>query len=138
MSRPPRWAASPVVQHDVAFLFIGLHTNSPSVRATRMALEREKFFASLDAMTEKEIEQRLPLFDAEQLSLVQQYVDQKAINQIKAALQGGFETTQSTKTASAALVAASTADKKATFALIFALGAWLTAIAVVVACIVKG
>jgi hypothetical protein len=105
---------------------------------TTMALERDTFFASLDALTEKEIEQRLRLFDAEQLSLVQQYVDQKAINQIKAALQGGFETTQSTKTALAALQEASSANKKATLALIFALGGWLLAIAAVVAFYAKG
>ena len=103
-----------------------------------MAGNRDIFFAELDALTEKEIEARLPLFDSEQLSLVQEYVDRKAIEQIKAVLQGGFDAPQASNTASAAFGAANSANRKATIALIFALGGWLAGIAAVIAYFMQG
>jgi hypothetical protein len=52
-----------------------------------MAIDRDAFFAELDGLTHRQIEQRLPLLDSEQLSLVQEYIDRQALEQIKAALQ---------------------------------------------------
>lgn len=103
-----------------------------------MAIDRDTFFAELDGLTYRQIEQRLPLFDSEQLSLVQEYIDRKTLEQIKAALQGDPERTQTTQTALAALRAASTANKKAMIALIFALGGWLAAIAASLAYLCQG
>ena len=42
-----------------------------------MAVNRDEFFAELDKLTDQEIEERLPLFDREQLLLVQQYIDRR-------------------------------------------------------------
>jgi len=103
-----------------------------------MAIDRDTFFTELDGLTDRQIEQRLPLFDSEQLSLVQEYIDRKTLEQIKAALQGDREWTQTSQTALAALRVASTANKKAIIALIFALGGWLAAIAASLAYLAKG
>ena len=42
-----------------------------------MPVDRDKFLAELDALTDEEIERRLPQWDREQLALVQQYIDQR-------------------------------------------------------------
>jgi hypothetical protein len=44
-----------------------------------MPVDRDKFLAELDALTDEEIERRLPQWDREQLALVQQYIDQRTL-----------------------------------------------------------
>jgi len=48
-------------------------------------MDRDQFFAELDQLTPKEIEERLSSWDAEQLVLVQEYLDQKGLKQAQTA-----------------------------------------------------
>jgi hypothetical protein len=97
-----------------------------------MAVDRDAFFAELDKLSEKQIKARLPLLDAEQLTLVQEYLDQRAIEQLKIALQSGFEQTQTAKKISAALADVAKARRRASVAMLFAVGAWLATVAMAV------
>jgi hypothetical protein len=105
-----------------------MHFANLGVEGCVVAMDRDEFFAKLDSLTEKEIEERLPLFDTDELALVQDYVDQKAVEKIRAALQAGFETTHTTRATMAALKAAQSANTKAFAALMLSIGAMLAAI----------
>jgi hypothetical protein len=97
-----------------------------------MVIERDEFFAELDGLTEKEIEARLDLWDREQLALVQEYLDQRASAQAKAEQPAQIKAAPSAQDDAvvASLVeVASTANTKATAALIVSVGAMLAAVA---------
>lgn len=96
-----------------------------------MVVERDEFFAELDRLTEKEIEARLDLWDREQLALIQEYLDQKVLARAKAEQSEQIKPAPSDQDAVAASLAevASTANTKATAALILSVGAMLAAIA---------
>jgi len=100
-----------------------------------MAVNRDEFFAELDKLTDQEIEKRLPLFDREQLLLVQQYIDRRG-EEPQDQVPGRHRTVRrfpepSSDTRNATLVALITARKAtsmAAAALILSIGAMLTAI----------
>ena len=100
-----------------------------------MAVNRDEFFAELDKLTDQEIEERLPLFDREQLLLVQQYIDRRGEepqNQVPGPPQNRSKVSKpSSDTRNAtlvALIAARKATSMAAAALILSIGAMLTAI----------
>jgi galactitol-specific phosphotransferase system IIB component len=95
-----------------------------------MVVERDEFFAELDGLTEKEIEARLDLWDHEQLALIQEYLDQRVLALAKAEQVAEIKAAPSAQDAVASLVeVASTANTKATAALILSVGAMLAAMA---------
>jgi ABC-type Na+ transport system ATPase subunit NatA len=97
-----------------------------------MVVERDEFFAELDGLTEKEIEARLDLWDREQLALIQEYLDQRVMGRAKAEQAARITAAPSAPddAAMASLVeVASTANTKATAALILSAGAMLAAMA---------
>jgi len=97
-----------------------------------MVVERDEFFLDDKATTEKEIEARLDLWDREQLALIQEYLDQRVMGRAKAEPAGRITAAPSAQddAAMASLVEiASTANTKATAALILSAGAMLAAIA---------
>jgi len=100
-----------------------------------MAVNRDEFFAELDKLTDQEIEERLPLFDREQLLLVQQYIDRRGEepqDQVPGPPQNRSKVSKpSSDTRNAtlvALIAARKATSMAAAALILSIGAMLTAI----------
>jgi len=100
-----------------------------------MAVNRDEFFAELDKLTDQEIEERLPLFDREQLLLVQQYIDRRGEepqDQVPGPPQDSSKVSKpSSDTRNAtlvALIAARKATSMAAAALILSIGAMLTAI----------
>jgi hypothetical protein len=95
-----------------------------------MVVGRDEFFAELDGLTEKEIEARLDLWDREQLALIQEYLDQRVLALAKAEQAAQTKAAPSAQDAVASLVeVASTANTKATAALILSVGAMLAAMA---------
>ena len=95
-----------------------------------MVVERDEFFAELDGLTEKEIEARLDLWDQEQLALIQEYLDQRVLGRAKAEQAAQIKAAPSAQDDAvvASLVeVASTANTKATAALILSVGAMLAA-----------
>jgi hypothetical protein len=96
-----------------------------------MVIERDEFFAELDGLTEKEIEARLDLWDREQLALIQEYLDQRVLRQTKAEQAAQTKAAPSAQDAVVASLVevASTANTKATAALIVSVGAMLAAMA---------
>ena len=95
-----------------------------------MITERDKFFAELDGLTEKEIEARLDLWDREQLALIQEYLDRRVSALAKPATQIEAASSVQDDAVVASLVeVASTANTKATAALILSVGAMLAAMA---------
>ncbi|MGH6865765.1 MAG: hypothetical protein ACREDO_06295 [Methyloceanibacter sp.] len=88
-----------------------------------MAVERDQFFAELEALTDSEIEARLPLWDHERLALVEEYVSLR--ESAKTAAHSATRTT--TEAVLVAVGLARRATMKANVALILALGAWLAA-----------
>jgi hypothetical protein len=97
-----------------------------------MVIGRAEFFAELDGLTEKEIEARLDLWDREQLALIQEYLDQRMSARAKAeqaAEVQGAPSAQDDAVVTSLLEVASTANAKATAALILSAGAMLAAIA---------
>ena len=92
-----------------------------------MVVERDEFFAELNGLTEKEIEARLDLWDQDQLALIQEYLDQRVLGRVKAEQAAQIKAAPSVV---ASLVeVASTANTKATAALILSVGSMLAAIA---------
>ena len=92
-----------------------------------MVVERDEFFAELNGLTEKEIEARLDLWDHEQLALIQEYLDQRVLGRVRAEQAAQIKAAPSVV---ASLVeVASTANTKATAALILSVGAMLAAMA---------
>jgi hypothetical protein len=92
-------------------------------------MDRDEFFTQLDQLTPKEIEERLPSWDMEQLVLAQEYLAQKELEQTRAAeaLQ-----TNIAKEGDALLVSVQVARRSHTLAmlaLIFSVGAMLAAVA---------
>jgi len=112
----------------------------------RMAVNRDEFFAELDKLTDQQIEERLPLWNREELMLVQQYIDRREIGppepgsgaseQSKVSEQSKAEPEQkpsitdriTRETTVAALTLARKASAMAMAALILSIGAMLTAI----------
>ena len=97
-----------------------------------MVVERDEFFAELDRLTEKEIEARLDSWDREQLALIQEYLDQRVSARAKAEQAAQIKAAPSAQDDAvvASLVeVASTANTKATAALILSVGAMLAAMA---------
>ena len=94
-----------------------------------MVVERDEFFAELDGLTEKEIEARLDLWDREQLALIQEYLDQRVLVRAKAAAQIKAAPSAQDAVVASLVEVASTANIKATAALILSVGAMLTAMA---------
>ena len=84
-------------------------------------VDRETFFAVLDQLTLPQIEARLPLWDAEQLKLAEEYLDRKGITYP----QMERDTPINTESAAGAMAAKS--YKVATVALIIAIGAMVAA-----------
>ena len=99
-----------------------------------MAVNRDEFFAELDKLTDRQIEERLPLWDRERLILVQEYIDGREGEPMGAAqplepARKQPETDSSAKDAAlVALAAAKKANTVALSALIISLGAMLTAV----------
>jgi hypothetical protein len=90
-----------------------------------MPVDRDLFFAQLDGLTEREIEERLPSWDMERLALVQEYVEQRGLAGAEAAQPDQAEVVRDT------VLAADTARRanaRATAALILSVGAMLAAI----------
>lgn len=100
-----------------------------------MAIDRDQFFAELDALTDQEIEARLPLWDRERLVLVQEYIDggRPEPSQVsEPAVPPGKRSEVDRDARDAALVALTSAKKASVIAmsaLILSVGAMLTAIA---------
>lgn len=112
-----------------------LPTSAQATLGAAMAVNRDEFFAQLEKLTDQEIEQRLPLFNREQLLLVQQYVDQRSetpqgrVSEPRQAPPRESERNSDTRSAAlAALLAARKATFIAAAALILSIGAMLTAI----------
>ena len=80
-------------------------------------MDRDKFFAQLDQLTTKEIEERLSSWDKEKLLLLEEYLDQSR-----------DKVAQSDQRSRAAADAAMWANTKATVALIIAVGAMMAAV----------
>jgi len=105
-----------------------------------MAVNRDEFFAELDKLTDQQIEGRLPLWNREELMLVQQYIDRREMEPPEQVAgvseQSKVEpeqkpsiTDQITKeTTVTALTLARKASAMAMSALILSIGAMLTAI----------
>ena len=98
-----------------------------------MVVERDEFFAELDGLTEKEIEARLDLWDREQLALIQEYLDQRVLARAKAEQAAQIKAAAAPSDQDAVVASlvevASTANTKATAALILSVGAMLAAMA---------
>jgi hypothetical protein len=99
-----------------------------------MVVERDEFFAECDGLTEKEIEARLDLWDREQLALVQEYLDQRVLEQAKADQAAQMQikaapSAQDDPVVASLVEVASTANTKATAALVLSVGAMLAAMA---------
>ncbi len=111
-----------------------------------MAVNRDEFFAELDKLTDQQIEQRLPLWNREELMLVQQYIDRRetdppeqvsgASEQSKVSEQSKAEPEQkpsitdriTRETTVAALTLARKASAMAVSALILSIGAMMAAL----------
>jgi hypothetical protein len=94
-----------------------------------VAVDRDEFFALLEGLTPKEIEARLSLWDREELSLVQEYLEQKELDRTKIAQAGQADGAPSAKDAAkAAVEMAMGANMRATAALIISAGAMLAAV----------
>ena len=107
-------------------------TSGAGLGGNFMVVERDEFFAELDGLTEKEIEARLDLWDREQLALIQEYLDQRVSARAKAEQAAQIKAAPSAQDDAvvASLVeVASTANTKATAALILSVGAMLAAMA---------
>ena len=97
-----------------------------------MVVGRDEFFAELDGLTEKEIEARLDLWDQEQLALIQEYLDQRVLGRAKAEQAAQITAAPSAlddPIVTSLVEVASTANAKATAALILSVGAMLAAMA---------
>jgi hypothetical protein len=97
-----------------------------------MVVERDEFFAELDGLTEREIEARLDLWDREQLALIQEYLDQRVSTRAKAEQAAQIKATpgaQDDAVMASLVEVVSTANTKATAALILSVGAMLAAMA---------
>ena len=88
-------------------------------------MDRDAFFAVLDQLTLPQIEEQLPLWDAEQLKFAEEYLDRKGITY--AQMERGMPSRTNTESTAAAMAAKS--HRIATIALIVAIGAMLAAIA---------
>ena len=91
-------------------------------------MNRDEFFALLDQLTPAEIEARLSTWDNEQLSLVQEYLEQRRTEVAPSDQSGPI-------TAAAALTAAQMATRAnttATVAIIVSIGAMAAAVAAAV------
>lgn len=86
-------------------------------------MDREEFFAELDQLTPKEIEERLSSWDKDQLLVVQDYLSGK-----RAKAQSNEVARAATDAAWSAAEVAMRANTKATIAIIIAVGAMLGAI----------
>ena len=86
-------------------------------------MDREEFFAELDQLTPKEIEERLSSWDKDQLLVVQDYLSGK-----RAKAQSNEVARAATDAAWSAAEVAMRANTKATIAIIIAVGAMLAAI----------
>jgi hypothetical protein len=86
-------------------------------------MDREEFFAELDQLTPKEIEERLSSWDKDQLLVVQDYLSGK-----QAKAQSNEVVRAATDAAWSAAEVAMRANTKATIAIIIAVGAMLAAI----------
>jgi hypothetical protein len=87
-------------------------------------MNRDEFFAQLDQLTPKEIEEQLPSWDKEQLVLVQEYLDQQAAK----ASAAQTDTSPIKDAVRTSVEVASRAHTVGMMALIFSIGAMLTAI----------
>ena len=85
--------------------------------------DRSEFFAVLDQLTLSQIEARIPLYDAEQLKLVEDYLRQRGKFGVQAENQDPPAATES-----AAVTIATKAHQLATVAVVIAIGAMLAAI----------
>ena len=92
-------------------------------------MDRDEFFALLDGLTEKEIEARLSSWEREQLLLVQEYLDQKALDRAKAAPAEQTDTVPSKDVGRTSSDVARSAHGMAMVAIILSVGAMLAAIA---------
>jgi hypothetical protein len=95
-------------------------------------MDQEEFFAQLDALTPKEIEQRLTSWDKEQLLVVQEYLKNK-----HAKAQSDEIARAASDAAWAAAEAAMRANSKATIAIIIATVALLAVITFAVAGVLR-
>ena len=94
-----------------------------------MAVDRHAFFAELDGLTNREIEERLPSWDMERLALVQEYLEQSGLSPPKVAGPDQPEGDRAAREAAlVAMQAARGANIKAVAALILSIGAMLAAI----------
>ena len=105
-----------------------------------MAVNRDEFFAELGKLTDQQIEERLPLWNREELMLVQHFIDRREMEapeqQSKASEQSKAEPEQkpsitdriTKETTVTALTLARKASAMAMSALILSIGAMLTAI----------
>jgi phytoene/squalene synthetase len=110
----------------------GILGKSSGLGGNFMVVGRDEFFAELDGLTETEIDARLDLWDQEQLALIQEYLDQRVLGRAKAEPPPQITAAPSAHDdpVMASLVeVASTANAKATAALILSVGAMLAAMA---------
>jgi hypothetical protein len=91
-------------------------------------MDRDEFFAQLDQLTTKEIENRLSSWDKEQLVLVQEYLDQQVVK----ATAAHTDTSAIKDAVRTSVEVGRRAHTMATMALIFSIGAMLAAIAAAV------
>ena len=91
-----------------------------------MGVNRDEFFAELDGLTDREIEERLATWDMERLTLAQEYI-QARFGAAEAPPEHGDDTVAA-RAAMIAVQAAKAANMRALAALIIAVGAMLTAI----------
>jgi hypothetical protein len=92
-------------------------------------MDRDEFFAELDGLTEKEIEAHLPIWDREQLALVQEYLEQKGLQRARGTLAAQNETSTQEDAVRLSLEVARRAHTTAMMAFIVSMGAMLAAIA---------
>jgi hypothetical protein len=100
-------------------------------------MDRDEFFTQLDQLTPKEIEERLPSWDMEQLVLAQEYLALKELEQTRAAEAVQTRAAEAVQTniakeGDALLVSVQVARRSHTLAmlaLIFSVGAMLAAVA---------
>jgi hypothetical protein len=85
-------------------------------------MDRDEFFAELDQRTLSQIKAQLPLWDDEQLQLVEEYLDSKLA-------QTDRTESPAPDREAIAVAAATRAHKTATVAIIIAIGAMLAAVA---------
>ena len=90
--------------------------------------DRSEFFAVLDQLTLSQIEARIPLYDAAQLQLVEDYLRQRGKFGVQAETQVAPAATESV-----AVAIATKAHQLATVAIVIAIGAMLAAIVSAVA-----